>query len=167
MTMSNRDFASILAEADKVTPTGITAKGGNSAARGVPSISIVNSRKVARISFNALLLNKLKIENSIDVVPIESQRVILISKKLPQKAAITCSLHQQAKSKSKVSYWKELVELLTNEMNINYDNGITSRSFSNIQFNDINGVPAAVVIIDDKSAGTEPSDSEGEEAASA
>ena len=132
-------------------------------------MSIVNNRNGVRISFNAALLEKLGVtekDDTLDVLGIESLRVVLVAKRLPQDAAVHCTLRPVKGSKARVTYAGNLVKHLTEKMNINYEDGnVSSRSFADIRFNDIpvedeSGnqimVPAAAVVIDDASAGTLP-----------
>lgn len=147
----NFDFSATLEAAKKVDPS-TTNTASISSGSGKHSVTIVNNDNGMRVTVNSTLAASLGLSDSAEFLPIENLRQFLIAKKIPMEAAISSVLKER--SKGKIAYNAGLVRLLTKTMRISYINGRTSRVFTNIHIEDIEGTPVAVVIVDDASAGT-------------
>ena len=159
------DFSVTMSAAKKVAPhttSAVRQSGGN----GRYSVSIVNNDNGMRVQISAALTDALGLTDKAQFLPIEELRQFMFGRKLPGDAAVTSQLKDRGKSK--IVYNADLVRLLTDTMRLQYGKERTSRAFTDIYVEDLDdGTPIAVVVVDDASAGTQPTATVADEAESA
>lgn len=110
---------------------------------GTYSFNIVNNKNGKRISFSKALSVKLGLEGTVDMIALEDEGVILISKNLPYDTKSTYELRGDDK---KIIYNSELVQNLTEIFDLDFSTK-TSCSFTDITVNaDDNMLMAAIKI---------------------
>ena len=122
-----------------------------SASHGKLSLEITNNKNGYRIVFSKELSDKLKLVDTVSLLPIEDTRQLIMGTKLPFEAAEEYELHE-GKNGRKIVYKKGLVLLLSAILCINYDSK-TSHTFYDICVDDYEGTPVAILTVDDDSAG--------------
>ena len=111
---------------------------------GSCSMNMINCKNGKRISFSKMLSIKLDLQDSVDIVELEDEGMILISKNLPYDFKSTYSLRGDDR---KIIYSSELVEVLTEIFNLDFGTKV-SRSFTDITINtDDNTVIAAITLV--------------------
>ena len=149
---STRNLHESLQAAASIRAIDLAGSAAQNSGSGKPSMSITNNANGYRVTFNPSMSRALKLEEKVNILPIQKLRQVLIGKAIPNDAAIQFSLRGDATGR-KIIYKRALVELLTEQMAISYANGTTSRSFDDIYIEDYEGSPIAIVAIDDASAG--------------
>lgn len=115
----------------------------NRTSNGIYSVNIVNNKNGKRVSFSKPLSLKLGLQDSIDIVALEEEGVILIAKNLPYDVKSTYGLRGDDK---KIIYSSELVQSLTEIFALDFSTK-TSCSFTDITVNaDDNMLMAAIKI---------------------
>ena len=148
------DINNVISVAKSLTkPTLARNVSSNQSRVGSPAMSIVNNENGHRVSFNRGLSEALGLEETVDIVSLPGQRQILVGKSLHLDAAITFGL-KNSRAGTKIVYSSPLVDLLTNDMQLNYNDGTTSRNLSNVHITEYEGETVAVIQVDDASAGT-------------
>ena len=120
---------------------------------GSPAMYVVNNDNGHRVYFNRALSEALGLEETVDIVSIPGKRQILVGKSLHLDVAMTFGL-KSSRGDTKIVYFRPLVDLLTNDMQLNYSDGRTSRKLSNVYITEFEGETVAVIQVDDVSAGT-------------
>lgn len=99
-----------------------------------------------RIAFSKALSAKLALEDEIELFPIPDENVLVVSKNLPDNRSIKCKLSGKDK---KIGYNSSAVKLIIDSFNLNFDSS-TSKSFSNIKIDELDGVSIAQIEIREK-----------------
>lgn len=108
---------------------------------GKHSISIVNNINGKRVTFSKALAERLELSDNVSVMPSTNTRKIVLGKTLPFPNALNVNLSDKGK---KIAYNAQLVEVLTKVLELDFSN-CTSRSFGDIIFDELEGVPIAIV----------------------
>lgn len=125
-----------------------------SAASGF-SFSIVNAEgNGKRISISKAIADKLGLENTAMLIPLADSGVIMIGKTLPFPNASELKLNGKEK---KIAYNAGAVKLLTKLFNLDFS-AKTSRSFSDVTFDVIDGVDIAIVNVSGNSSAVDEED---------
>ena len=155
------DFDEIFKEASQLTKavTKVTCSHP-----GSPALTI-QSNGTGRITLNRILADTLQVDETIQIILLPINRQILIGTRLPFSAAVEYPLND-GPSGTKLFYCTALVKQLTIDMNLkNYFKKKNSLRLSQIHFQEIDGVPAAAVQVDDmasSSSGTAEKSDENE-----
>ena len=122
-------------------PTITTSAGGDF------SFGIVNSEANGkRVSISKSLSKKLELTETLAILPMVEDGIVLLSKELPFPATSRVSVRGKEK---KIAYSASLVHLLTEAFGLDYS-ARTSMSFNDIDFDTVDGVTVAIVKICDK-----------------
>lgn len=106
------------------------------------SLGIVNSEgNGKRITLSKKLIARLELEENFQLLPIPSEGVALIAQKLPSNQASTARLSSKGRG---VCYSAGLVQLLTQLFKLDFSEHV-SRTFTDITFDEIDGMPVAIV----------------------
>ena len=133
------NIANLLAKASTTNiPVVNTSAGGSSRF----SMGIVNSKNNGkRLTFSKALSSKLGLAETVQMLPIMDEGVLLVAKDLPVSSASSGSLRGDEK---KICYAASLVELLTSVFRLDFSEHV-SRSFNDIQFEEHDGVTVAII----------------------
>ena len=111
------------------------------------SFGIVNSEANGkRVSISKNLSKKLELTETLAILPMIEDGVVLLAKELPFPATSHVSVRGKDK---KIAYSASLVKLLTEVFTLEYS-ARTSMSFSDIDFDTVDDMPVAIVKICDK-----------------
>lgn len=94
------------------------------------------------------LAKKLALTDTLSVLPMSEDGVVLFAKELPFAATSTVKLSGKEK---KIVYSAPLVQMLTAEFGLDFSDR-TSMSFNEVDFDDLNGITVAAVRIYNKAA---------------
>ena len=109
---------------------------------GKYSISVVNSDgNGKRISLSKALVEKLGLTDSVSLLPIKENGILMVAKKLPFERASDITLNSKDK---RTAYNAEAVQLITATFGLDYSSK-TSYSFNDIEFMDEDGMEIAAV----------------------
>ena len=115
-----------------------------SGSTGKYSVSVVNSDgNGKRITLSKALRDKLQLSDSISMVPLKKERVLMMAKALPFESASNIQLNS---SNGRISYNAGAVKLIVDTFGLDYSNR-TSMSFSDIEFDTHEGMTVAIVNI--------------------
>lgn len=107
--------------------------------------SIINSEKSGKhIRLSNDLALTLGITESVDILPIEEEGLIMVAKKLPFNAACTVALDCNRKD-AKIAYNSAMVDLLTEEMDLDFE-GTDHEDFYDIAIKQPWGRPPVALI---------------------
>lgn len=110
--------------------------------KGKFTFGIVNSNQNGkRLSFSQFLSHRLGLKDTIALMPHGKARKLVIGKTLPFPKAISASLRGEGK---KICYKASLVEMLTNIFDLDFSEHV-SLTFDRIEFDDLDGIPVAIV----------------------
>lgn len=116
----------------------------NTASNGRYSFSVVNSESNGkRFSISKALAEALDLEDSVSLLPVQQEGLLMISKRPLSERASSGNLNGQGK---KLCYNAGLVRLLTKTFRLDFSNRV-SLSFSDISIEDNEGEPVAVVVM--------------------
>ena len=107
------------------------------------SFGIVNSKNGKRLTFSKSLSEKLGLIETVDILPMIDDGILLVSADLPFEAASTGTVNKDEK---KICYGAALVALVTESFKLNFT-GKTSISFNDITIEDYEGHPVAFINI--------------------
>ena len=107
------------------------------------SFGIVNSKNGKRLTFSKALSEKLGLGETVDILPIIDDGVLLVSANLPFEAASKGAVN---KDERKICYAAALVALVTESFKLDFTRR-TSMSFSDITVEDYEGETIAIVSI--------------------
>ena len=107
------------------------------------SFGVVNSKNGKRLTFSKALSKKLGLTETVDILPIIEEGILLVSADLPFEAASTGTVN---KDERKICYGAALVALVTESFKLDFT-GKTSMSFSDISIEDYEGQPFAFINI--------------------
>lgn len=142
--MKNFDINTLIAQAQELNVPQVIAAAGNSKY----SFGVVYSKNNGkRISLSKSLAKKLSVDgegSSIQFLLNPAESVLILGTNLPTNIASSCALCGEDK---KIGYAAKIVELLKDTFNLNF-NGITSMSFSDIEFDTYDDAPIAIVKMD-------------------
>lgn len=106
------------------------------------SFGIVNSTgNGKRITINKSLSEKLELTDTVSVLPHSDKNVLVIGKSLPFDSASVVKINGQDK---KTCYSAGIVKLIAKSFNIDFSKHV-SRSFTNIDIDEIDGIPVAII----------------------
>ena len=106
------------------------------------SFGVVNSKNNGkRLSFSKALAKELDLEEKFNIMPLSSKGVLMVAKKLPFGRVSVGTLKGDEK---KICYGADLVELVTGCFGLDFAER-TSMSFSDIEFNEKDGVKVALI----------------------
>ena len=105
------------------------------------SISIVNNVNGKRLTISKALAEDLGVDDVAYAMPSAADRKLVLGKTLPFPSAVKLPLHGEGK---KTAYVANLVEVLVKMYNLDYTD-CTSQSFDSIEFDELEGVPVAIV----------------------
>lgn len=109
---------------------------------GKYSFGIVNSRNNGkRITMSKALAEALDLKDTVMFMPHRGARKLVIAKSLEFPHAVTGKLSGDGK---KTCYLTSMVELLTKMFSLDFSKHV-SRTFTDIEFDNINGVPVAII----------------------
>ena len=121
------------------------------------SFGVVNSKNNGkRLSFSKALAKELTLDDAVYLIPIPSEGVLMVAKKLPFVRASVGTLKGDDK---KICYGADLVELVTKCFGLDFSKR-TSMSFTDIEFDEKDGIKIA--LIDMSSAKASVSDGSGD-----
>lgn len=116
----------------------------STASNGRYSFSVVNSESNGkRISISKALAEALDLEDSVSLLPIQEEGLLMLSKKPLSAKASSGRLKERGK---KLCYNASLVRLITDAFRLDFSNHV-SLSFSDISIEDHEGEPVAVVVM--------------------
>lgn len=116
----------------------------NTASNGRYSFSVVNSESNGkRFSISKALVEALDLEDSVSLLPIQEEGLLMLSKKTLSEMASSAKLKEHGK---KLCYNAGLVRLLTKTFRLDFSNHV-SLSFSDISIEDHEGEPVAVIVM--------------------
>lgn len=115
---------------------------------GKYSFGLVYNKNGKRLSVSKALAEKLEIKDNMYLCPLFDHCALLIGKNLPDDKAWHLNLKGSDK---KISYSAEAAETLVRGFNLDYTD-VSSKSFTNISFEDFEGSPVAVIKISDKTS---------------
>lgn len=146
--MKMYDIDSLLAKASAANIPVVTASAGGS---NKYSMGVVNSKNNGkRLTFSKALSAKLGLAETVCMVPVMDEGILLVAKELPGNAVSRGSLSGEDK---KICYSALLVELLTGVFKLDFSEHV-SRSFGDVQFESHNDLTIAVIkMIPNASAG--------------
>ena len=111
------------------------------------SVGIVNSfDNGKRVTISKSLAKKLVLTDTVSVLPMTDDGVVLFAKELPFTATSTVKLSGKDK---KIIYSAPLVQMLTSAFGLDFS-ARTSMAFNEVEFEDLNGVTVAAVRIYNK-----------------
>ena len=110
---------------------------------GKSTISIVNNVNGRRLTISKALAEDLGVDDVAYAMPSAADRKLVLGKTLPFPKAVKLLLHGKGK---KNAYNANFVEVLVKMYNLDYTD-CTSRSFDSIEFDELEGVPVAIVNI--------------------
>ena len=110
-------------------------------AGGKYSVSIVNNVNGKRVTLSKALAEHLELSDSVSVMPSAKSHKLVLGKALPFPGASKVNLSGTSK---KIAYNADLVQIITKAYNLDFTS-CTSRSFSDITFDVLEGVPIAFV----------------------
>ena len=135
------DINNLLAKANEDNVPTISASAGSSGY----SFSVVYSKSNSkRLSFSKALVEKLQLEDVVYLVPVPSEKVLMIAKELHHERASDGKLSGEESGK-KICYRADLAKLMVDSFELDYTSGKTSYSFGRIDFMDNDGMTVAVV----------------------
>lgn len=105
------------------------------------SFGIVNSINGKRLSFSKALCSKLKLNKTVYLLPVPEKGKLLISGETLSNKSAVASLSGGDK---KISYSANLVGMLTDAFELDFSEK-TSMSFTDIEFDTLNGIEVGVV----------------------
>lgn len=112
---------------------------------GKYSVSVVNSTgNGKRITLSKALAEKLDLDGSVSMLPLQSEGVLMVAKELPFASASNIEL---TSSDKRTAYHAGAVKLLVDSFNLDYSGGKTSMSFNDVEFTEHNGETVAIVTI--------------------
>ena len=154
------DINTLLAKANEDDVPSISASAGSSGY----SFSVVYSKSNSkRLSFSKALVEKLQLEDVVYLVPVPSEKVLLIAKELHHKRVSNGKLSGEESGK-KICYHANLAKLMVDSFELDYTGGKTSYSFGRIDFMDNDGVTVAVVDMTTAKAAATANQKDGESA---
>ena len=108
------------------------------------SFNIINSdTNGKRLSLSKMLIERLGLEDEFQLLPIPSSGVALIGKHLPSSQASTVRLSNRERG---TCYSANLVKILTQLFSLDFSAHV-SRTFTDITFDEIEGVPVAIITL--------------------
>ena len=111
---------------------------------GKYSISVVNSDgNGKRITLSKALVQKLGLDGSVSMLPLQGEGVLMLAKELPFASASNIAL---TSSDKRIAYHAGAVKLLVDTFRLDYSKK-TSMSFSDVEFTEQGGMTIAVVTI--------------------
>lgn len=135
------DFSKAMAQAAAVNKNVTIA----AASVGGYSFGVVNSKNNGkRLSFSKALVAALDLEDTVELLPAAADGVLFAAKELPADVSFKGKLSGEGK---KICYSGSLVGLITSSFNLDYSGGKTSKSFSNIEIQDVDGIKVAAIYI--------------------
>ena len=109
------------------------------------SVSVVNSNgNGKRVTLSKALVEKLALDGSVSMLPLQDEGVLMLAKELPFASASTIAL---TSSDGRIAYHAGAVKLLVDSFRLNYSNGKTSMAFNEVEFTEHEGVTIAVITI--------------------
>ena len=130
-----------LFEAAKTAEVQLVSASGS----GKYTISVVNSNgNGKRITLSKALVEKLDLDGSVSMLPLQGEGVLMVAKELPFASASTIEL---TSSDGRIAYHAGAVKLLVDTFNLDYSGGKTSMSFNDVEFTEHNGETVAIVTI--------------------
>ena len=105
------------------------------------TISIVNNVNGRRLTISKALVEALGVDDVAYAMPSAADSKLVLCKTLPFPKAAKLLLHGKGK---KTAYNANFVEVLVKMYNLDYTD-CTSRSFDSIEFDELEGVPVAIV----------------------
>lgn len=112
---------------------------------GSYSFSVVYSESNGkRVSLSKTLAEKLKLTDRMTIVPVLDEQVLLVGASLPGENIFSLSGNDK-----KICYNAGLARFIAEEFKLNYTGGCTSKSFGNIEIDDNDGNPIAIIKIID------------------
>ena len=109
------------------------------------SVSVVNSAgNGKRFTLSKALVEKLELDGSVSLLPLQGEGVLMLAKELPFASASNIAL---TSSDGRIAYHAGAVKLLVDSFHLNYSGGKTSMSFSDVEFTEHEGMTVAVVTI--------------------
>lgn len=137
MKMYNID--SLLAKASAANIPVVTASAGGS---NKYSMGVVNSKNNGkRLTFSKALSARLGLTETVHMIPVMDDGVLLVAKELPGNTVSCGSLSGEEK---KICYSAQLVELLTKVFKLDFSEHV-SRSFGDVQFETHGDLTIAVI----------------------
>lgn len=120
----------------------ITANSGGS---GRYSFGVVNSAyNGKRITISKALVKKLGLNDIVYLAPVPQRGILMMASNIPSPKASQCALRGTDK---KIGYAAEIVQMVTKVFNLDFSEHV-SRSFSNVEFEDVDGTCVAYVHMD-------------------
>ena len=108
---------------------------------GKHSVSIVNNVNGKRITISKSIADHLELSDFVMVKPSVEKRKLVLGRALPFPGSSKVNLSGSGK---KIAYNSELVQVLTKAFDLDFTK-CTSRSFSDVTFDVLEGVPVAIV----------------------
>jgi len=108
---------------------------------GKYSVGIVNNINGKRLTISKSLAERLALSDSVCVMPSAEKGKLVLGKTLPFPSASKVNLNGTGK---KIAYNAELVQVLTQAFKLDFSK-CTSRTFNNVSFDELEGVPIAIL----------------------
>ena len=141
--MFKKDYGYYFKKAAETAPTNLS-KCSNSL--GTYSFGIVNSKRNGkRITLSKSLSTALGLEDTIELIAIPEEGILMVSKAFPEGAAKQYTLKGDPDG-PKTCYYTEVVKALVKDFELDFD-GHTSRSFNKITIDKSVDVPVAIVTL--------------------
>ena len=154
LNFANYDLDAMLASYEALDDVPVISGGRKGC--GAYSFGIVNSRNNGkRLTISKALAAALELTDYVEFAPVPKEGVLIIGKKLPVKNASDGNLTGEDK---KICYFSQMVQTLTKLFGLDFSKH-TSMSFSDIEVEDRDEGPIAIIRIENKYDETEDGES--------